>query len=194
MNLPGYLRSLADKFFHRSAVADDLDEELRSHIEHRADDLERFGMNRAEAERRARIEFGARERFKEESFEALGGNILDTLWRDLRFALRVLRKSKGFAFAAIVTLALAIGANAVVYGVMDALILRPLRVPQVESLWGLENGEGSGWQSYPNYRDFRERNHTLRRPGGDSNGVCGPRYGQRSGRGHRLGGQWKLLR
>ena len=102
-----------------------------------------------------------RERFKEESFEALGGNILDTLWRDVRFALRVLRKSKGFAFAAIVTLALAIGANAVVYGVMDALILRPLHVPQAESLWGLENGDGSGWQSYPNYRDFRERNHSF---------------------------------
>jgi predicted permease len=161
MNLSGYFRSLANKFFHRSAVADDLDEELRSHIEHRADDLERGGMSRAEAGRQARIEFGARERFMEESFEALGGNLLDTLWRDVRFALRVLRKSRGFAVAAIVTLALAIGANAVVYGVMDALILRPLHVPQPESLWGLENGDGSGWQSYPNYRDFRERNHTF---------------------------------
>ena len=161
MNVSGYLRSLANKFFHRSAVANDLDEELRSHIEHRADDLERGGMSRAKAERQARIEFGARERFKEESFQALGGNVLDTLWRDVRFALRVLRKSKGFAFAAIATLALAIGANAVVYGVMDALVLRPLRVPQPESLWGLENGDGSGWQSYPNYRDFRERNHTF---------------------------------
>jgi predicted permease len=161
MNPGGYFRSLAHKFFHRSAIADDLDEELRSHIEHRADDLERSGMNRAEAQRQARIEFGARERFKEESFEALGGNFLNTLWRDVRFALRVLRKSKGFACAAIVTLALAIGANAVVYSVMDAFILRPLRVPQAESLWGLENGDGSGWQSYPNYRDFRERNHTF---------------------------------
>jgi predicted permease len=161
MNLPAYLRSLSSKFFHRSAVAGDLDEELRSHIDHRADDLERSGMTRAEAERRARIEFGASGRFREESFEALGGNLLETLWRDVRFALRVLRKSKGFAFAAIVTLALAIGANAVVYGVMDALILRPLRVPQPQSLWGLENGDGSGWQSYPNYRDFRERNRTF---------------------------------
>jgi predicted permease len=161
MNLTGYLRSLAGKFFHRSAVADDLAEELRSHIDHRADDLERSGMSPAEARRQAHIEFGARERFREESFAALGGNFLDTLWRDVRFALRVLRKSKGFTFAAIVTLALAIGANAVVYGVMDALILRPLRVPQPETLWGLENGDGSGWQSYPNYRDFRERNHTF---------------------------------
>jgi predicted permease len=161
MKVSAYLRSLGAKFFHRSAVADDLDEELRSHIDHRADDLVRNGMSRADARRQARIEFGARERFREESFAALGGNFLDTLWRDVRFALRVLRKSKGFTFAAIVTLALAIGANAVVYGVMDALILRPLRVPQPESLWGLENGDGSGWQSYPNYRDFRERNHTF---------------------------------
>ncbi len=161
MNLAGYLRSLANKFFHRSAVADDLDEELRSHIGLRADDLERSGLRRAAAERQARVEFGARERFREESFEALGGNFLDTLWRDVRYALRLLRKSRGFAFAAIVTLALAIGANAVVYGVMDALIRRPLRVPHAESLWGLENGDGSGWQSYPNYRDFRERNHSF---------------------------------
>lgn len=161
MKLPAYLRSLGAKFFHRSEVANEMEEELRSHIDHRADDLERSGMSRAEARRQARIEFGARERFREESFEALGGNFVDTLWRDVRFALRVLRKSKGFTFAAIVTLALAIGANAVVYGVMDALILRPLRVPQPETLWGLENGDGSGWQSYPNYRDFRERNHTF---------------------------------
>jgi predicted permease len=161
MNLTAHVRSLAGKFFHRSAVADDLDEELRSHIDHRADDLERSGMSPVHARRQARIEFGARERFREESFAALGGNFLDTLWRDVRFSLRVLRKSKGFTFAAIVTLALAIGANAVVYGVMDAIILRPLRVPQPESLWGLENGDGSGWQSYPNYRDFRERNHTF---------------------------------
>ena len=52
-----------------------MEEELRSHIEHRADDLERFGMNRAEAERRARIEFGGREKYKEEIHEALGAQI-----------------------------------------------------------------------------------------------------------------------
>jgi hypothetical protein len=74
MKLLAYFRSLAAKFFHRSQVEDDMEEELRSHIQHRADDLERSGLDRAEAERRARIEFGGRERFKEESYAALGGN------------------------------------------------------------------------------------------------------------------------
>jgi len=138
-----------------------MDEELRSHIAHRADDLARRGMNCAEAERRARIEFGGREKYKEEIHTALGGNFFDTLGRDVRLALRVLRKSPGFAFAAIVTLALAIGANAVVFGLMDGLILRPLNVPQSESLYGTHYGDNGGWQSYPNYVDLRDRNHTF---------------------------------
>jgi len=65
MRLFSSLRSLASSIFHRAQVADDMEEELRSHIQHRADDLERSGLDRAEAERSAGIEFGARERFKE---------------------------------------------------------------------------------------------------------------------------------
>ena len=61
-----YLRSLGAKFFRRSQVEEELEEELRAHVELRADDLERSGMDRAAAERQARIEFGAREKFKEE--------------------------------------------------------------------------------------------------------------------------------
>jgi len=147
--------------FQRSQMNAEMEEELRSHIEHRADDLERDGLARAEAERRARIEFGGREKYKEEIHEALGGNFLDTLLRDVRLALRVLRKSPGFTVAAVLTLALAIGANAVVFGVLNALILRPLNVPEPQSLYGTEYGDGAGWQSYPNYLDLRNGNHSF---------------------------------
>jgi predicted permease len=161
MNLPAYLRSLAARLFHGSEAADDLNEELRSHIEHRADDLERFGLSRPEAERRARIEFGGYQRYREESHEAMGGIFFETLVQDVRFALRVLRKSPAFTIAAIATLALAIGANAVVFGVMNGLILRPLNLPQAQNLYGTEYGQDSGWQAYPNYVDLRDRNHSF---------------------------------
>ncbi len=153
-----YFRSIAVKFFHDSEI----DEELRSHMQHRADDLERSGLNHVEAERRARIEFGGQERFKEECRETLGGNFIDTLLRDARFALRMLRKSPGFTAAAAVTLALGIGANAVVFSVLNALILRPLDVPQPESLYTIEH-----WRdlplapSYPDYLDLRDHNRSF---------------------------------
>ncbi|HEX4038592.1 MAG TPA: ABC transporter permease [Acidobacteriaceae bacterium] len=161
MSLLTSLRSLTAKFFRSSATADDLDEELRSHIQHRADDLQRSGLSRAEAERRARIEFGAYEKFREESHQALGGNFFDVLTRDIHFALRVLRKSPGFTITAVLTLTLAIGANAVVFGVLNAVILRPLHVPQPSTLWGLEHEDDYGFQSYPNYLDLRDRNRTF---------------------------------
>src|SRR5882724_8897650 len=86
---------------------------------------------------------------------------MSTLIQDVWFAFRVLRKSRGFAIAAVVTLALAIGANAVVFGILNALVLRPLNVPQAENLYGSEYGDGAGWQSYPNYIDLRDRNHSF---------------------------------
>jgi predicted permease len=160
MKFLAYLRSLTSKFFRRSQVENEMDEELRSHIHHRTDDLERSGLDRARAERRARIEFGGREKFKEESREALGGNFIEILIQDLRFAFRTLRKSPSFTAVAVMTLALGIGANAVVFSVMNALILRPLNVPNTQSLYGIEHGE-SGFVSYPDYVDFRDRNHSF---------------------------------
>jgi predicted permease len=160
MKFLAYLRSLAAKFFHRSQVEDDMKEELRSHLQHRADDLERSGLDRVEAERRARIEFGGQERYKEESYEALGGKFIDILVQDVRYSLRMLRKSPAFTIVAVLTLALAIGANALVFGVLNALILRPLNLPQEQSLWGIDR-DGIGFESYPNYLDLRDHNRSF---------------------------------
>ena len=140
MSVFAYFRSLAAKFFQRPRVADEMEQEVRSHIELRAEDLERTGLPRPEAERRARVEFGTQEKFKEECHEAMGGHFFDILFQDLRLAFRMLSKSPGFALIAVLTLALAIGTNAIVFGVMDALVLRPLNVPQAESLWGTQYG------------------------------------------------------
>jgi predicted permease len=161
MRLLDSLRIGITAIFQRSEMNADMDEELRSHIELRADDLVRSGLVRAEAERRARIDFGGREKYKEEIHQALGGNFIGGVAQDVRFSLRVLRKSPGFLIAAVLTLALAIGANAVVFGLMDALILRPLNVPQSDSLYGTNYGDNPAWQSYPNYLDLRDRNRSF---------------------------------
>jgi len=148
--------------FHRSRVEDDMAEELRSHIQHRADDLERSGIDRVVAERRARLEFGGHQRFKEECREAAGIAFVDALAQDVRFSVRLLRKSPGFTCTAAATLALGIAATTIVFSVLNAFMLRPLDVPDAESLYQIERGpDKAGAQSYPDYVDLRDRNRTF---------------------------------
>jgi predicted permease len=162
MSLFTSLRSLVSTLFHRSQVNGEMEEELRSHIQHRADDLERSGLDRAEAERRASIEFGGYQRYKEESHEALGGQFFETLWQDIRFGLRMLRKNPGFTAVAVLTLAFGIGANTVVFSVLNALILHPINIPQSQSLFMIERvQEGLPMQSYPDYVDLRDRTRSF---------------------------------
>src|SRR5271168_4003434 len=161
MKLLNSLRLRIAALFHPSQVNTEMEEELRSHIQLRADDLERSGLPRSEAERRARIEFGGREKFREECHEALGNNFVETLVQDVRYSLRMLRKSPGFTIAAVLTLALAIGANAVVFGLLEGMVLRPLNVPHSETLYGTHYGDNPAWQSYPNYIDLRDRNRSF---------------------------------
>lgn len=161
MDFLAYIRCIVAKFFRRSQLEDGMEEELRSHLQHRADDLERSGLSRSEAERRARIEFGGRVRFREECREALGGDLIETALQDARFAMRMLRKSPSFTIAAVLTLALAIGANAVVFGVLNALIIRPLNVPQAKSLYGIQRGDRGINHSYLDYLDLRNRNRSF---------------------------------
>ena len=104
MRLLNSMRTRITAVFYRARMNAEMEEELRSHIAHRADDLERSGMDRAMAERRARIEFGGREKYKEEIRETIGGNFISTFVQDVRYSCRVLLKSPSFTIAAALTL------------------------------------------------------------------------------------------
>jgi predicted permease len=147
--------------FRRSRIKREMDEELRSHLQHRADDLERSGFIRSEAERRARIEFGGYERFKEECRDAIGGRLGEVLLQDIRFGFRMMRKNPGFTTVAVLTLAVGIAANAVVFSVLNALVLRPIDLPQAEKLYMVEYGKRHFLQSYPDYIDVRDRSRAF---------------------------------
>ena len=87
---------------------------------------------------------------------------MQTLWQDLRYAVRMLEKNPGFTAVALLTLAMAIGANAVVFSVLNALVLHPLDLPDAESLYAIQRAnEPSCYQSYADYRDLRDRNHSF---------------------------------
>jgi predicted permease len=92
-----------------------------------------------------------------------GSAALHTLWQDSRFAVRMLKKNSGFTAVAVLTLAMAIGANAVVFSVLNALILHPLHVRSAETLYGVQDGKApyTSFQSYPDYLDLRDRNRSF---------------------------------
>lgn len=148
--------------FRGKRKASDFNAEIEAHIWLEAERLREQGLNEEDARAAARRAFGnvtqAQERFHE-SGRWLSG---DYFWQDLRFALRLLRKSPGFTLVAVATLAVAIGANSVVFSALNAFLLRPLNVPQSESLYGLQFGGGHrGALSYPDYLDFRDRNRSF---------------------------------
>ena len=148
--------------FRRRKLYDDISEEMQLHLEERAEQLMAEGMSFQEAQQAARRAFGNLVLLEERSRLVWQWPTLESIWADVRIAVRNLRHSPGFTIAAIVTLALAIGANAVVFGVLNALILRPLNVPDAQSLYTIERG---GYKeqatSYPDYLDLRDRNRSF---------------------------------
>jgi predicted permease len=154
--------SLFSGIFRRDKAMDDFSEEMRLHLEERVEQLQRDGLSAQEAKRQARIAFGNVALVAERSREVWQWPTLESIYSDVRFAARQLRRSPGFTFAAIVTLALAIGANAVVFSILNAFLLRPLNVAHPERLFQLQHGdEASAYQSYPDYLDLRDRNRSF---------------------------------
>jgi predicted permease len=148
--------------FRRRKLFDDLSEEMRLHLEEHVEHLTEQGLNPQEAQRQARIAFGNVALVEERSREVWLWPTLESIWTDARFALRQLRRSPAFAVAAIATLALAISANAVVFAVMNALVLRPLNVPAAEYIYTVGHSHSIwGYESYPNYLDLRDHNRSF---------------------------------
>jgi predicted permease len=128
------VRSWCRSAFRRSRLEQELDEERRFHIGRYVDDLRAAGVPAGEARRLAHVEFGAVEAHKEECREAVGLRLLDELAGDLRYAGRQLRRSPGFTTIAVLSLALAIGANAAIFSLMEAALWKTIRVRDPEQL------------------------------------------------------------
>ncbi len=140
------LRSL----FRRSAVENELDEELRFHLEQQVEKHVRSGLTREDAMRQTRLEFGGLGHVKEDCRESRGITFLETTAQDIRYALRQLRRTPAFTITVMLTLALGIGANAAIFTLVNAVLLKKLPVADPASLVRLgDNNDccvGSGFR------------------------------------------------
>ena len=136
------LRSFAAGLLHRDRFEEAMAEEVRFHMDAYAEDLVQAGLPLPEAERRARVEFGGTERVKEECRQARGLRLVDELRQDVRYAARSMRKTPGFTAAAIVSIALGIGANTAIFSLMDAVLLRAMPVRDPHQLYFLAHDPG----------------------------------------------------
>ena len=164
----GWLRRL----FFREQLEADLDKELRFHFEFQVADKVRSGIPESEARRLTRIEFGGIEQIKEDCRERRGTMWLESILKDLRYALRQLRKAPGFTLTAVLTLALGIGATTAIFTLVQQVMLQSLPVSRPDQLWRIGDqphccnwggysqdgdGEPSDWSLFPweAYKQFR---------------------------------------
>ena len=146
--------------FGRERRTSELREEFCAHLAMEEQENLESGMSREEAHYAALRCFGNVTLAQEGSTEMWGWNSIETFLQDLRYAWRMLRRNPGFTAVAVLSLALGVGANALVFSVVNALLLRSLPVERPDQLVFLETKSGIT-QSFPNYRDLRDRNKAF---------------------------------
>jgi hypothetical protein len=161
------LRLRGRTLFRHGRVERELDEELRFHLEQQIAENLAAGMNAEEARYAARRSVGGAEQIKEECRDMRGVNWVADLIQDVRYALRILGKSRGFTAVAVLSLMLGIGINTAVFSVINAVMLRSLPVKNPDQLVAFDHRNNF---SYPMYADLRDGNTVL------SGLLCGSRF------------------
>ncbi len=158
-------RAIFDRLFRRPDLDSSMSQEIQFHLAERAADLRRSGVPAEEAERRARLEFGSTQNYKELCRESWGWSGLHRFFADLHFGLRMLRRNPGFAAVAVLCLSLGIGANTAVFSWAEGILFRPYpAVAHQERLFAVaQTVQGESRPdalSWPDFLDLR-RNCTL---------------------------------
>jgi predicted permease len=168
MPLRPRILSLWRNVSRRDQMDRDLDEELRAHLDMLIEEKLSSGMSQEEARRAALLEFGGVEQTKEQVRASRTGFLLETLWKDLCFGFRMLVRNPGFASAAVVSLALGIGATTAVFSIFDTIFLRPLPYPESDRLMAiperrLDTPEPDGWDlaSAPTFLDWKRQSQSF---------------------------------
>jgi len=121
----------------RKDEASNVSQEIAEHLQEKTEELMAHGLSREEAMLKARREIGNVTLIEEHSREVWQWSVIEAILRDIKYAVRQLRRNPGFTFTVLLTLSVAIGANTVVFSMIDALLLRPLPYPQPERLGSL---------------------------------------------------------
>jgi predicted permease len=176
------------RLWHRQAMEEQLDKEVRFHLDQCTADLIAQGRAPGDARREARLALGGAEQVKEACRDARGTRWLEDLVQDVQYAVRTLRRKPGFAIVALLTLALGTGATTVMFTVINGVLLKPLPYPEPDRLLTLQEQTeratqwGNLWAfAYPNFLDCRRESRSLvmaayRYSGGTISGAGLPEY------------------